>query len=149
MKNLVLIIHANMQHDLADRLRLMPQVKSFTFIEVQGHDTQDKHDAFLSTRDKVVGYTPKIKADILLDDQDVAEVLQSIRKVVKHSRDQGFYWLLPVDESGQLQIPRSSYARTARRHRWECRCRSCIRRRSRSWCGSTVADSHEPGRRSS
>lgn len=102
MKILVLIIHANMQHDLADTLRLMPQVKSFTFIELQGHGAQDEHDAFLSTRDKVVGYTPKIKADILLDVQDVADVLQGIRQVVKHSRDQGSYWLLPVDEVGHL-----------------------------------------------
>jgi nitrogen regulatory protein P-II 1 len=102
MKNLVLVIHTNMQNDLADQLRPLPQIKSFTFIEVQGHGARDEQDAFLSTRDRVVGYTPHIRVDILLDDADIPIVMEHVRQVVRHARDQGLYWILPVEENGSL-----------------------------------------------
>ena len=102
MKILVLIVHANMQHELADRLRSMPCVSDFTFSEVQGHGSSDTRDAFLSMRDRVVGYTPHIRVEILLADEDVQAVLEQVQNTVHHTRDQGVYWVLPVEQSGSL-----------------------------------------------
>ncbi|PCI44602.1 MAG: hypothetical protein COB41_03895 [Proteobacteria bacterium] len=102
MKILTMVIHANMQHDLADILRSMDCIKEFTFSQVQGHGAQDTKDAFLSMRDRVVGYSPHIRVEIMLEDTHVSTVLKKLRGVVKHSRDQGVYWVTSVDESGLL-----------------------------------------------
>ena len=102
MKNLVLVVHANMQHELADRLRSMECISGFTFSEVQGHGSRDAKDTFLSMRDKVVGYTPHIRVEILLEDDDIPTVLELLQNTVKHARDQGIYWVMPVERSGRL-----------------------------------------------
>lgn len=101
-KNLVLVVHANMQHDLADQLRGMACISGFTFSEVQGHGARDARDAFLSMRDKVVGYTPHIRVEILLEDEDIPTVLEQLKNAVNHARDQGIYWVMPVEQSGRL-----------------------------------------------
>ena len=76
MKHLTLIIHTNAQQDLADQLRGMEkQVSGFTFSHVEGHGIQVESDPFLSARDKVVGYTPRVRVDILLESKDVKPVL--------------------------------------------------------------------------
>ncbi len=102
MKNLVMIVHANMQQDLADRLRSLIQVQGFTFSHVEGHGTQVKHDPFLSTRDKVVGYVPRVRVDILLHDTDVETVLAAIRDNEGGQSAQGVYWVTAVERQGQL-----------------------------------------------
>ncbi len=102
MKSLILVVHANMQNDLADRLRTISCVKGFTFSKVQGHGSHDASDSFLSMRDRVVGYSPHIRIEILLEEEQISLVLGQLRSVVKHSRDQGTYWVTAVEESGLL-----------------------------------------------
>ena len=102
MKILVLVVHANMQHELADQLRSMDCVSGFTFSVVQGHGARDAGDAFLSMRDKVVGYTPHIRVEILLEQEHIPAVLEKLQNAVKHARDQGIYWVSPVEQSGRL-----------------------------------------------
>lgn len=102
MKMLNLITHANMQHELSDTLRTIEQVQGFTFAPVQGHGSHVDCDPFLSNRDRVVGYTPRIKVEILLLDDDVEPVLQRLRESMKHGRNQGIYWVAPIEATGQL-----------------------------------------------
>ncbi len=102
MKNLTLIIHANAQQDLADRLRSLEQVPGFTFSHAEGHGVQVEHDPFLSARDKVVGYVPRVRVDILLEDVDVDAVLKALRSTRNGIDDQGIYWITPVEKSGRL-----------------------------------------------
>jgi len=102
MKNLVLVVHANMQNDLADQLRTIECVNDFTFSEVQGHGSRDAKDSFLSMRDRVVGYSPHIRVEIMLEDEHISAVLEQLRSVVNHTRDQGIYWVTPVEQSGLL-----------------------------------------------
>ena len=101
MKNLTLIIHTNAQQDLADRLRGLEQVQGFTFSHVEGHGVQVESDPFLSARDKVVGYTPRVRVDILLEDAEVNAVLDTIRSS-GNSHGQGIYWITTVEISGRL-----------------------------------------------
>lgn len=100
MKNLVLIVHANAQQDLADTLRSLSPVRGFTFTRVEGHGVQTDQDDFLSARDRVVGYVPRVRADILLDQHDVATVLAAVR--ASATAGQGVYWVLDVNEHGRL-----------------------------------------------
>ena len=102
MKNLTLIIHTNAQQDLADRLRSLEQVQGFTFSHVEGHGAHVEQDPFLSARDKVVGYTPRVRVDILLEDADVDAVLDTLRTTRNGGDDQGIYWVTTAEKSGRL-----------------------------------------------
>lgn len=102
MKQLTLIIHTNVQQDLADQLRSMKQVSGFTFCRVEGHGVQAENDPFLSARDKVVGYTPRVRVDILLDENDVNVVLEELRNSNHGIEGQGIYWVTAVEQYGRL-----------------------------------------------
>ena len=103
MKNLVMVVRANLQQELADRLRDLKQVQGFTFSHVEGHGAQEEHDSLLSTRDKVVGYTPRVRVDILLEDKDVDVVLEAIRsETCGLTGIGGVYWVTTVQQSGRL-----------------------------------------------
>jgi nitrogen regulatory protein P-II 1 len=99
MKNMVVIIHEKLQQDLADQLR--EKVSGFTFSRVEGHGEQRVTDEMLSARDRVVGYIPRVRVDILLEDTEVAGVIELIRQVpgiAGHS----VYWVNDVHESGRI-----------------------------------------------
>lgn len=102
MKQLTLIIHTNVQQDLADQLRNLDQVPGFTFSDVEGHGVQAESDPFLSERDKVVGYTPRVRVDILLEDRDVDPVLDTLRNTTYRVEGHGIYWITAVEQSGRL-----------------------------------------------
>lgn len=102
MKHLTLIVHTNTQQDLADQLRSMEQVPGFTFSNAEGHGVQTESDPFLSARDKVVGYTPRVRVDILLQDSDVDTVLSSLRNSTYGIEGQSIYWVTAVEKNGHL-----------------------------------------------
>jgi nitrogen regulatory protein P-II 1 len=102
MMNLTLIVHADVKQVLADVLRSLKPVSGFTFTAVEGHGSQDEHDAFLSARDRVVGYVPHVRVDILIGSKDVDEVLRALRAAGSSFAGRGIYWITPVDRHGRL-----------------------------------------------
>ncbi len=102
MKNLMLIVHADLEQALADTLRSFAQVTGFTFTRVQGHSSQDEHDAALSARDRVTGYTPHVRVDILLKAEDVDEVLRALRAANCGVEGRGIYCVTAVEKQGVL-----------------------------------------------
>ena len=102
MKNLMLIVHANLEQALADTLRGFAQVTGFTFTRVEGHGSQDEHDAALTARDRVVGYTPRVRVDILLKDEDVDDVLLALRAADCGLAGCGIYRVTAVEKQGAL-----------------------------------------------
>jgi nitrogen regulatory protein P-II 1 len=102
MKQLVLIIHNNLKQDAADLFHRIKQIQGFTFSGVEGHGAQSGADAFLSDRDKVVGYTSHTRVDLLLKDIDVDGVLAELRKSKMGLHGQGIYWITTVEQSGRL-----------------------------------------------
>ena len=102
MKQLVLIIHNNLKQDAADLFRSIEQIQGFTFGNVEGHGAQSGEDTFLSDRDKVVGYTPRTRVDILLEDKNVETVLTALRQSNIGLNEHGIYWILGAEESGRL-----------------------------------------------
>lgn len=102
MKNLTIIVHASAQQCLADSLRALAPVHGFTFTHVEGHSEHSDEDPFLSARDKVVGYIPRVRVDVLLmEDADVAIVLAALQ-VKRNLHGQGVYWVSAVEQQGQL-----------------------------------------------
>ena len=102
MKNLTLIVHADIKQALADVLHGLPQVEGFTFTPVEGHGPQDESDPALSARDRVVGYTPHVRVDIILDDADVDDVLNALRRSGCGVVGRGVYWVTPVNKFDKL-----------------------------------------------
>lgn len=102
MKKLTLIVHADVRQALADVLRGLKEVEGFTFISVEGHGPQDERDPALSARDHVVGYTPHVRVDIVLDDRDVDKALQALREGGCGVAGRGVYWVTDVDRQGRL-----------------------------------------------
>ena len=102
MKILTLIIHTDAQKELTDQLRTLEQVPGFTFSHAEGHGAEIESDAFLSARDKVVGSTPRIRVDIILEDTNVDIVLTKLREAKNGITGQGYFWVTPVEKEGQL-----------------------------------------------
>lgn len=102
MKNLTLIVHADVRQALADVLRSFKEVEGFTFTSVEGHGSQDENDPQLSARDRVVGYTPHVRVDIVLNDKDVDKVLQALREANCGVTGRGVYWVTDVVRQGRL-----------------------------------------------
>lgn len=101
MKVLTIVIHAGAQQALADSLRRLSQVQGFTFTRVEGHANHAETDTVLSARDKVVGYVPRVRLDVLLADADVNTVLAAALADGNY-RGQGVYWVSPVEQHGRL-----------------------------------------------
>jgi nitrogen regulatory protein P-II 1 len=102
MKQLHLIMHDNLKSDVADLLRSLEQVKGFTFSQAEGHRRQSDGDSTLPTRDKVVGYTPRVRVDILLEDKEVELVLHALHESKIGLKKHAMYWITSVEAYGQL-----------------------------------------------
>lgn len=102
MKKLTLIVHADVEQALADVLRGMDEVTGFTFTRVEGHGAQDIEDPRLSARDLVVGYTPHVRVDIVLEDQDVDGVLAALERSHCGMTGRCLYWVTKVERHGRL-----------------------------------------------
>jgi len=98
MINLTLLVDVSIKQTLADVLRALPEIERFIFTNVEEHSHQLESDPFLSERDKVVGYVPRIRVDIQLE----AEAFPKIREAL-FSSDRGLtgkcrYWVTPITE---------------------------------------------------
>lgn len=102
MRKLTLIVHADVEQALADVLRGMDRITGFTFTHVEGHGPQDESDPALSARDRVVGYTPHVRVDIVLEDADVDAVLERLRMLNGGMAGRGMYWVSDVVRQGRL-----------------------------------------------
>ena len=102
MKNLTLIVHAEVKQALADTLRGLKVVQGFTFTPVEGHGAHNGEDALLSARDRVVGYVPHVRVDLLLEDGDVETVLKALHASDCGVAGRGVYWVTHLERQGQL-----------------------------------------------
>ncbi len=101
MKKFSMVIHSSQQQELADILRGL-QLESFMFSHIEEHSAQDKHDVFLSARDRVEGYVPKARLDIILDDDRTGTILDEIRDSKFPCSGKNIYWITDLEETGKL-----------------------------------------------
>ena len=102
MKNLSLIVHADIEQALADTLRGLEQVSGFTFIHVEGHGAQDERDPAGSARGLGGGYTPHVRGEIFLKGEDGDEGVGALRGARGGVLGRGIYWITPVEKYGRL-----------------------------------------------
>ena len=102
MKKLTMIIHSSLQETLADCLRSIPLLDMFIFSHVEEHSSQMEHDLLLSAYDKVVGYVPQIKVDVIINEKDIVSVMEAIRNSQCQFKGKGVYWISDLAEFGEL-----------------------------------------------
>lgn len=102
MKQLTLIVHADIQQALADMLRALPAVTGFTFTPVESHGPREDRNPSLSARDRVVGYVPHVRVDLVLEDTDVDKVLEALKAADGGVAGRGVYWVTRLDRQGRL-----------------------------------------------
>lgn len=101
MKKVSIVVHTSLQQELADLLRSL-QLESFMFSHIEEHSSQLEQDAFLSARDKVVGYVPKVRVDVILEDERARTFMSEIQSSNISFKGKGMYWITEVEESGVL-----------------------------------------------
>ena|SRR5215210_6594547 len=97
MKNLTLIVNANVQQAVTDHLRQL-DITEFTLSPVEGHGSYSAGDAFISARDRVVGFVPRVRVDIVLESERLATVLERLREPDTGFAGHGIFWVSPVEQ---------------------------------------------------
>ena len=101
MKNLVLIVNASVQQAVTDHLRAL-DVPGFSVSPVQGHAYNSDQDTALSARDRVVGFIPRVRVDVLLPADRVDAVLGALCDADTGLSGHGTFWVSPVERFGQF-----------------------------------------------
>lgn len=103
MKSLTLIVHTGDEQDLINHLRESEGVKGFTLSHAEGHGLEPEQDAFLAARDRVVGASPRLRVEIVLQEDALEAVLDGLRGLKDRGRlQEAYYWAAPVDAEGHL-----------------------------------------------
>ena len=103
MKNLTLIVHSAMRQAASDLLRELA-VDNFTLIDAEGHGVNSQLDRELSNRDRVVGYVPRLRIDILLEDASLEKILEGFKNNIGggSGAKQTIYWITEVSQNGRF-----------------------------------------------
>lgn len=101
MKKLSMVVNSSQQQEFSDLLRSL-HLDNFMFSHIEKHSVQLEHDAFLSARDKVVGYVPQVRVDLILEKDYVQSLLTELRSARCSFKGKCFYWVTDIDESGEL-----------------------------------------------
>jgi len=101
MKKLSMVVHKSLQQTLADFLRSQ-QLETFMFSHIEEHSSHVKQDSFLSARDKVVGYVPQVRLDVILSKENIKSLLESIKSSDCPFKGKGIYWVADLDDFGEL-----------------------------------------------
>jgi len=99
MKNLVLIVPESVHQSVTDQLRAL-SVPGFTVAHVEGHGAHTAQDTFLSARDRVVGFVPQVRIDVVMDGEMVDVVLAALTGAGSELAGHGAWWVCPVERSG-------------------------------------------------
>lgn len=101
MKNLVLIVNETVHQTVVDQLRALG-ITSYTVAHLEGHDVTSIGDRFLTARDRVVGFVPRVRVDIVLPAEQLAPVIEALAHPESGLAGHGIYWISPVERLGQF-----------------------------------------------
>ena len=101
MKKFSMVVHSSQQQELADILRGL-HLDCFMFNHIEEHGAQNENDAALSARDKVVGYVPKVRLDVIVDDDRTEALIDEIRNSTFSCTGKNVYWIIDLEVSGRL-----------------------------------------------
>lgn len=103
MKCLTLFVHAAVAEACIDALRGDPDLPGFTLTRSEGHSQRTESEAFVGARDRVVGYVPRARIEVVLADQgEVERTLARLREVGRAGQSWGTFMVSDLIDFGRL-----------------------------------------------
>ena len=103
MKKIEAIIKPFKLDDVKDQLTDMG-IKGMTVTELRGFGRQKGHTEIYRGAEYVVDFLPKIKVEVVISDDQVEEVVQTICQAARTGKiGDGKIFILPVDESVRIR----------------------------------------------
>ena len=102
MKCLTLVIHESAKQDLIDYLLDRSDISGFTLSLAEGHSRTTQRNPFETTRDVVLGYVPRARVDVIVDDEVLPAVLGEICHCDSCVTGRGVWWVTDVQDWGTL-----------------------------------------------
>lgn len=101
MKNLVLVVPTSIYPAVIDELRAL-DVPGFSVCHVEGHGSHTAQDGVLSAQDRVVGFVPRVRIDMVLDGEAIESLLTTLTRAGSVLSGQGYWWVAPVERAGRF-----------------------------------------------
>ena len=83
------------KQDISDSLKQSDLVKMFSFINIDEHSDQQSGSLNMSKRDLVVGYTEKIKLEVLIPEDRLNEI-ENLLKEIKGLDANSYSWTTEI-----------------------------------------------------
>ncbi len=103
MKKIEAIIKPFKLDDVKDALNEIG-IHGLTAIEVKGYGRQRGHTELYKGAEYVVDFLPKVKVEVVVDDELVAKCIEAIERSAKSGKiGDGKIFVLPVDEAVRIR----------------------------------------------
>ena len=102
MKCLTLVTHASAKDDLIDFLLHHDKITGFTLTASEGHSRSTGDNPLESSRDRVLGYVPRVRIDVIVDEETLQSVLDQLCDCDSCVTGRGVWWVTPVEKWGGL-----------------------------------------------
>jgi len=103
MKKIEAIIKPFKLDDVKDALSEVG-IHGLTAVEVKGFGRQRGHTELYKGAEYVVDFLPKVKVEVVVDDELVAKVVETIERAAKSGKiGDGKIFVLPVDEAVRIR----------------------------------------------
>ncbi|HEX4621702.1 MAG TPA: P-II family nitrogen regulator [Myxococcaceae bacterium] len=103
MKKIEAIVKPFKLDDVKDALNEIG-IHGLTAIEVKGYGRQRGHTELYKGAEYVVDFLPKVKIEVVVDDELVAKVVEAIERSAKSGKiGDGKIFILPVDEAVRIR----------------------------------------------
>lgn len=98
MKRVEAIIKPSKLEEVKEALNKLG-VNGMTALEVKGYGRQRGHTEFYKGSESTVGFLPKVKIEVVVDDAQVEPVVEAIERAARTGKiGDGKIFVLPVDE---------------------------------------------------
>ena len=102
MKCLTLYLHKQSTEDVLDCLRESPLVTGFTLTHGEGHSLDSNTDWSQAAIDRVVGFVPRVRVEVILEDDQVEEVLAALKASLSSTQSHAVWSVVSLDGFGRL-----------------------------------------------
>ena len=107
MKLIVAIIKPFKLDDVKDAVKELG-VQGLTVSDVQGFGRQRGHTEVYRGAEYTVDFVPKVKIEVLIDDNDVDRVVQRLLETARTGKiGDGKVWVVPVDNAWRIRTGES------------------------------------------
>ena len=101
MKTLILIVNASVYQALTDHLRDL-DVAEFAVSHVEGHSAHVEADQNLSGIDRVVGFVPRVRVEVVLSAEQATSILEQLTTPGSILAGHGTFWISSVEGFGRF-----------------------------------------------